>query len=160
MLHAPEFWVAVGFIVLVAAAARPIWRGIAGGLDARTERIRNSLEEAKRLREEAQHLLAEYQRKQRDAAKECADIVSHAETEARRIAEEEAAKLADSLARREQLATDKIARAEAEATLAVRAATVDTAIAATRYLLAQRMDPAATARLIDDAVADLPARLH
>ncbi len=160
MLATPEFWVAVAFIILVAAIARPLYRTITGGLDARTERIRRALDEATRLREEAQHLLAEYQRKQRDAARECEQIVAHAEAEAKRFAEEAAARLEASLARNEQRAIDKIAQTEAEAVQEVRAATVDIAIAATRKLLAQRTDAATAARLLDAAIAELPAKLH
>ena len=140
MLATPEFWVAVAFVILVAAIARPLYRAVVGGLDARTERIRHTLDEATRLREEAQHLLAEYQRKQRDAARECEEIVAHTEAEAKRFTEEAAARLEATLARREQLAIDKIAQTEAEAVQEVRVATVDIAIAATRRLLAQRTD--------------------
>ncbi len=160
MLATPDFWVAVAFIILVAAIARPLVRAIVGGLDARTERIRHALDEATRLREEAQQLLAEYQRKQRDAARECEQIVAHAEAEAKRFAEEAAARLEASLARNEQRAIDKIAQTEAEAVQEVRAATVDIAIAATRRLLARRLDQAAGARLLDAAIAELPAKLH
>ncbi len=160
MLHTPEFWVAVAFIGLVAAIAKPLYGVITGGLDSRAEKIRNSLDEAKQLHEEAQRLLAEYQRKQRNAAKECDEIIAHAETEARRFAEDAAAKLEASLKRREQLAIDKIAQAEAEAIQDVRNVTVDIAISATRKLLAQRMGEAAGGRLIDDAIAELPAKLH
>ena len=160
MFATPEFWVAVAFIMVVAGIARPLTRAITGGLDARSERIRHALDEATRLREEAQHLLAEYQRKQRDAARECEEIVAHAEAEAKRFAEEAAARLEASLARREQRAIDKIAQTEAEAVQEVRFATVDIAIAATRKLLAQRTDAAAAARLLDAAIAELPAKLH
>ncbi len=160
MFETPEFWVAIAFLILVAAIARPLGRVIVGGLDTRTEKIRSSLDEAKKLREEAQHLLAEYQRKQRDAAKECKEIIAHAETEAKRLAEEAADRLEASIKRREQLAIDKIAQAEAEAIQDVRYATVDIAIGATRKLLAGYMDEAAGSRLIDQAIADLPAKLH
>ena len=160
MLSTPEFWVAVGFILLVGVIAKPLYRVITGGLDSRADKIRNSLDEAKQLREEAQHLLAEYQRKQRDAAKECEDIIAHAETEAGRFAEHAAAKLEASLKRREQLAIDKIAQTETEAIQEVRNAAVDIAVSATRKLLAQRMDETAGGRLIDAAIAELPAKLH
>ncbi len=160
MLHTPEFWVALAFIFLVAAIFKPLAGFITGALDARSERIRRSIEDAVQLREEAQHVLAEYQRRQRDAAGECADIVSHAEAEAKRIAEQAAARLEATLKRREQLALDRIAQTEAEAVQAVRSATVDIAIAATRRLLSARMDAATGGALIDAAIADLPARLH
>lgn len=160
MLHTPEFWVAVGFIILVAAAARPLVRGFTAMLDERSARIGRSLDEAAKLREEAQHLLAEYQRRQRDAAKEVDAVVAQARTEAERAAKEAAERLEALLKRREQQALDRISQAEAEAMQQVRNVTVDVAIAATRRLIAERMDEAARARLVDRAIADLPARLH
>lgn len=160
MLQTPEFWVAVGFIVLVAAIVKPAYRVMIGGLDARAERIRKSLDEAAGLREEAQHLLAEYQRKQRDAAKEIDDMLAHARAEAERSSKTAAEALEASLRRREQLAMDKIAQAEADAIQAVRNTAVDIAIAATRRLLADRLDGVAAAALIDRSIAELPQKLH
>lgn len=160
MLSTAEFWVAVAFIILVVAIARPFGRAVAAGLDSRSEKIRHALDEAAGLREEAQRLLVEYQRKQRDVARECAEIIAQAETEAARFAEQAAARLEASLQRREQRAIDKIAQAEADATQQVRDATVDIAIAATRKLLAGRLDQAAGGRLIDQAIDELPGKLH
>jgi len=160
VLGTPEFWVAIGFVVLIAAIARPAFRTVAGGLDARAERIRSSLDEAAQLREEAQHLLAEYQRKQRDASKEIDKLLASARAEAERSSENARTALEESLKRREQLATDKIAQAEADALQAVRNTAVDVAIAATRNLLASKLDSATNAGLIDNAIAELPQKLH
>jgi len=160
MFHSPEFWVAVGFLILVALIVKPAAKAITTALDARTERIRASLDEAAKLREEAQHLLADYQRKQRDAAREIDELVAGAEAEARNLATEAASRLEESLARREQLARDKIAQAEAEALQQVRDTAIDLAIAATRRLMAERIDQQAAARLIDDSIAELPARIR
>jgi F-type H+-transporting ATPase subunit b len=159
-LATPEFWVAAGFIVLIAAIAKPALRAMISGLDARAERIRKSLDEAAGLREEAQHLLAEYQRKQRDATREIDDMLAHARAEAERNSRSAAEALEASLKRREQLAMDKIAQAESDALQAVRNAAVDIAIAATRKLLADRLDGSAAAVLIDQAIAELPQKLH
>lgn len=159
-LHTPEFWVAVGFIVLVLAIARKGWEAIRGGLDARTERIRSSLDEAAKLRDEAQHLLAEYQRKQRDAAKEIDALLAAARAEAERATAHARETLESSVKRREQLAMDKIAQAEADALQAVRNTAVDVAISATRKLLADKLDAAGAAGLVDQAIAELPQKLH
>jgi F-type H+-transporting ATPase subunit b len=156
----PELWVAVGFIILVVAAAKPIGKALTGGLDARADRIRASLDDANKLREEAQHTLAEYQRKQRDAAKECEDLMARARDEAERAQRDAMAKLENSLARREKLALDKIAQAEAEAAQQVCNITVDVAIGATRKLIADRLDAAGAAQLADAAIAELPGKLH
>ncbi len=159
-LQTPEFWVAVGFIILIAAIAKPALRAMTTSLDARAARIRTSLDDAARLREEAQHLLAEYQRKQRDAAKEIDELLASARAEAERSAQNAADALDASLKRREQLALDKIAQAEADAMQTVRNAAVDVAIAATRRMLSDRMDAAASAALIDRTIAELPQKLH
>ena len=159
-LHTPEFWVAIGFIVLILAIAKKGWAAIIGGLDGRAERIRTSLDDATRLREEAQHLLAEYQRKQRDAAKEIDGLLAAARTEAERSGVNAATALEALVKRREQLAIDKIAQAEADAIQAVRNTAVDVAIAATRKLLGDRLTATTASGLVDNAIAELPQKLH
>jgi F-type H+-transporting ATPase subunit b len=159
-LQTPEFWVAIGFLILMGIIARPGWKAITTGLDARTDAIASSLDEAAKLREEAQHLLAEYQRKQRDTAKEVDDLLAAARSEAQRLAADASQQLEESLARREQLALDKITQAEADAMQAVRDTAIDIAMAATRNILATRMNEATAARQIDDAIAELPNLLH
>ena len=160
MLSSPEFWVAVGFILLVAGAARPAWRAITKGLDARAERIKSTLDEAAKLREEAQHLLAEYQRKQRDAMKETEEIVAHAKAEAERLSAKALADLDVAIKRREQLAIEKIAQAEADALREVREISVDLAVAAARTLIADHLDDKSKGDLVDEAIKDLPDKLH
>ncbi len=160
MLETPAFWVAVAFLILVGLIAKPAGKAVLKALDTRTERIRATLDDATKLREEAQHLLADYQRKQRDAAKEIDDLVASAQAEAKNLADEATAKMEEALRRREQLARDKIAQAEAEALQQVRDTAIDLAIAATRRLMAERLDEQAAARLVDDAIAEIPARLR
>jgi F-type H+-transporting ATPase subunit b len=159
-LHTPEFWVAIGFIILVLAIAKKSWSAIKGGLDTRADRIRTSLDDATRLRDEAQHLLAEYQRKQRDAAKEIDDLLAAARAEAERSGENAKGALEAQVKRREQLAIDKIAQAETDALQAVRNTAVDVAIAATRKLLNDKLGAAAASNLVDNAIAELPQKLH
>ena len=115
MLSSPEFWVAVAFVILVASVYRPMARGITGALDQQSAKIGASLDQATQLREEAQHLLAEYQRKQRNAETESEEIIAQARSQADRLAAEAAANLEAALKRREQAAIEKIAQAEAEA---------------------------------------------
>ena len=159
-LQTPEFWVAVGFIILVLVISKRGWGAIKDGLDARAERIRSSLDDATRLREEAQHLLAEYQRKQRDAAKEIDDLLAAARAEAERAGVNAKEALETLVKRREQLAIDKIAQAEADALQAVRNTAVDVAIAATSKLLSDKLDSTAASGLVDNAIAELPQKLH
>ncbi len=160
MLESPTFWVAVSFLILVGLIAKPAGKAIIKALDDRTERVRATLDDATKLREEAQHLLADYQRKQRDAAKEIDDLIASAQAEAKNLAAEAAVKMEETLRRREQLARDKIAQAEAEALQQVRDTAIDLAIAATRRLMTERLDEQAAARLVDDAIAEIPARLR
>ncbi|HEV7371048.1 F0F1 ATP synthase subunit B [Arenibaculum sp.] len=160
MFQSAEFWVAVAFVIFVVLAFRPARKAIVAMLDDRAERIRTELDEAQRLREEAQTLLAGYQRRQRDALKEAEDIISHARDEAERLRARAVEELDASLKRREAQALDKIAQAEAGAVQEVRNLTVDIAVAATGQLLARKIDAKASGRLVDQAIADLPKNLH
>ncbi len=159
-LDDPTFWVLIAFIVFIAATARPIFRLITVGLDKRADKIRDDLEEAEKLRKEAQDLLASYQRKQRDAIKEAEDIVQHANEEAERIAVQGREALEASLERRRKLALERIEQAEAQALDAVRAKTVDLALDATREFLAKELKGKQADALIDSAIQDLPGKLH
>ena len=160
MFAQPEFWVAVGFVAVVAVLWRPAAKQVAAGLDARATRIKSSLDEARTLAEEAQKILAEHQRKQREAAKECERIVEHAREEAERLTREAHARLEAELRRRVQLAREKIALAETEAAREVRNVAVEVAIAATRALIVRRLDRAGADRLLESSIAELPQRLH
>lgn len=160
MLHSPEFWVLVAFVAFIALAWKPLGRAIGGGLDSRSAQIKADLEEAARLREEAQNLLASYERRSRDAMKEAEEILAHARTEAERMTAQAQAELERSIARREQLALQWIAQAEAEALREVRAKAVDLAITAAGKILAEKLDPARADALIDSAIKDLPQKIH
>ncbi len=109
-------------------------------LDERAERIRKELEEARKLRDEAQQLLAEYQRKRQEAEKEAVDIVAAAEREAALMMEEAKQRTEDYVARRTALAEQKIEQAERDAVNEVRSRAVDIAVAAAGRILAERVD--------------------
>lgn len=155
------FWVAVAFVILVAVLVYYRVPGmLTKALDNRAARIRSQLDEAQRLRDEAQKLFAEYQQKQKDALKEAADIVAHAQDEAKRIAAQAEADLKAGLARRQALAEQKIAQAEAQAIQDVRAAAVNVAVEAARKVLADRLTGDAAASATDKAIADVRALMH
>jgi F-type H+-transporting ATPase subunit b len=160
LFSTPEFWLAVSFALFVGLLARPVSQKIGAALDGRSKKIETEIEEATRLRDEAQALLASYQRKSREALKEAEDILANAEAEAKRLAEEAAAELAASLKRREQLALDKIAQAEARAIDDVRNAAVDVALVATRELIQKNLDTTKASALVDAAIGELPKKLH
>ena len=160
MLEEPEFGVAIGFILFVIGTARPGMRAITGALDRRAERIKASIDEAAKLRGEAQMLFNDYQRKQRDAIREAEEIIAAARAEAERMRAQAVVDLAAAVKRREQQAIEKIAEAEAEATAQVRAAAAEIAIAATRDLIAKNLPPDRARKLIDDAIQELPRKLN
>jgi F-type H+-transporting ATPase subunit b len=160
LFHDPEFWVLVAFVIVIVGGFIKLGPAIGKSLDDRAERIRAELEEAQRLREDAQRTLAEYQRKQRDALQEAEAIIAHAKSEAERIGKQAAQDLEATLERRTRQAEEKIAQEEAKALAAVRDTAVDIAIAAARQIIAEQLDGKAGGALIDDAIAALPQRLH
>jgi F-type H+-transporting ATPase subunit b len=160
LFHDVEFWIAIAFIVAVVVLYKKAAPGIVGGLDARAARIKEEIEEAKRLRAEAEATLADYQRKQRDALAEAQSIVARAKEDAERIGKEAEAELEAALKRREASTLDKIAQAEAKALAEVRHVAVDVAIEATRVLLRETLDKQRGSQLIDAAIEELPKRLH
>ena len=160
LLHDPEFWVLVAALIFVIAVWRPVSRMIAGGLDSRATRIRNELDEARRLREDAERLVAEYRAKEQEALAEAETIVAHARAEAERIAVQSARDLEAALERRQRMAEERIAQAEAKALDEVRAVAIDVAIAAARDVLTAQVDERRGAALLDAAIVALPQRLR
>lgn len=160
MFSDPTFWVLVSFVIFVALVWKPAGRMISQGLDERAEKIRADLDKAAKLREEAQALLAEYQKKQRDALKDAEAIIAAAKAEAEALSKQAAVDLEISLKRREQLALQRIAQAETQALTDVRAAAVDLAMQATRKILADKLDSGRQDALIDEAIKGLPTTLN
>jgi F-type H+-transporting ATPase subunit b len=161
MLGMAEFWVAVAFIAFLAILLYyKVPAMLAKALDDRAAAIRTELDEARRLREEAQALLADYQKKHRNAGQEAEAIVEQARREAEAFASETRQTLADTLKRRSQHAEERIARAEADAVEEVRAAAVDLAIAAAEKILREQAAGASGAQLIDESIRNLKGRLN
>lgn len=160
MLHDSHFWYAVAFVVFIALVLKLAGKGILSGLDDRGRRIAAELEQAQKLREDAQAALAQFQRKQRDALKEAEAIVAQAREEADRIRVQAAKDLEHALKRREQQAIDKVAQAEAAALQQVRDLAVDIAVQATEKLLVENIDDTRNNVLIAGALKDLSAKLH
>ncbi len=153
------FWVAVSFFLFVGLVFYfAVPRRIIAALDKRAADIKQELEEARRLREEAQSILADYQRKQRDAEKEGAEIVAMAEREARAYAEETRAAFEDMLKRRMQQADEKIARAETQAIAEVRNRAVDASIRAAELIIPDLMTKKKAAALLDESLRTLDTK--
>lgn len=155
------FW---AFVALVIFIALVLYMGVpamvTGSLDKRADTIRNDLEEARRLREEAQELLATYQRQRKEAEQEAEGIVAAARREADALAAEAERKTADYVTRRTQLAEQKIAQAEAQAVADVKAAAVDTAVAAAQRIIAERATGETAANLFRKSLAEVKARMN
>ncbi|WP_320200816.1 F0F1 ATP synthase subunit B [Agrobacterium sp. rho-13.3] len=146
------------FFVLIAYLKVPGM--LAGSLDERAGNIKEELAEAKRLREEAQHLLAEYQRKRKEAEADAANIIASAEREAAALTADAKVKTEEFVARRNALSEQKIKQAEADAIGAVRAAAVDIAIAASEKLIAEKTTAAANAKLFKSAIGEVKSRMN
>lgn len=156
----PTGVVAIALIIFLAIVW---WKGrgsILGMLDKRTNDIRNQLDEARRLREEAEAMYADIAKKQQEAATTAAAMIEEAKAQASRIERESETALQAAIARRREQAMDKIAHAEAEAIREVRSKAVDIAIDATRRVLAEDMAGANGTAAIDAAIEELPRRLN
>lgn len=157
----PEFWVLISFLLFVGLL---VWKGVPGmigkALDQRANAIRAELDEARRLREEAQQLLADYQRKAREAEDEAKSIIDAAKREAESLAAETRRALAEQVERRTKAAEEKIARAEAQAVSDVRAAAVELAVRASETILKDKVSGGAAASMTDAAIRDLKGKLN
>jgi F-type H+-transporting ATPase subunit b len=161
VLHTPEFWVAVAFVMFIAVLIYVgAHRKAVEALDQRSARVKAELDEARRLRDEAQKLLAEYQRRQRGAEREAEVILAEAKAEAERVAAEARVKTEDFIARRTKLAETKIGQAEAQAVADVRAAAAEAAVAAAETILRDVAKGKVADDLIARGIADLRARLN
>jgi len=161
MLHDPEFWVAVGFVMVIALL---LWKGVPGMvgkmLDQRAAVIAAELEEARRLRTEAAALLADYQKRAAGAEAEARSIVAAATAEAAQFQKDSRAALEAQIARRAAAAQDKIAQAEAAALNEIRGLAADTAVNAAQKLIAARLDEARAKDLITDSIKGLGDKLN
>jgi len=161
MLEDPTFWALVAlvlFFVLLVYLKVP--GTVTGTLDKRAETIRTELDDARRLREEAQSLLAEYQRKGREAETEAEEIVDQAKREAAALAGEAGRRLDEYVVSRTKLAEQKIAQAEAQAIQEVRALSANVSIAAAEKILGAKVKGAAADSLIARSIDEVKSKLH
>jgi F-type H+-transporting ATPase subunit b len=161
MFYEAEFWVAVAFAIFLAILWKAgAFRQITDGLDQRGKRVRAELDEAKRLREEAAQVLADYQKRRGEAEREAQEIIALAKEEAQRTADEAHQRMEDFVRRRTAAAETKIAQAEAQAMAEVRAAAADAAIQASETILRERMAGDAAQELISRSLADMRTKLN
>jgi len=161
MLQQAEFWVALGFFVFLGLLAYiGVPRMIVKALDDRAGRIKAELDEARKLKEDAAQLLADYQRKRGEAENEAQEIIAGAKAEADRLAIEAKAKIEDFVARRTQMAETKIAQAEAQALADVRGAAAEAAVAAAEKILSEETKGKLAAELIAKGIDDVRKKLN
>jgi F-type H+-transporting ATPase subunit b len=160
MFEDPEFWVALAFAIFLGILVRfGVPKMALSALDARSDRIRQALDEAHRLRSEAQDVLAQYQKKRDEAEKEAQAIIENARIEAERLAAEAKSKVEEFVTRRTKMAETKIAQAEAQALAEVRSAAADAAVTAAEKILTQSAHGATAEGLIAKGISDLKAKL-
>jgi F-type H+-transporting ATPase subunit b len=161
MFAEPEFWVAVAFVIFVGVLVYVgVPKMMLKALDDRGKRVQADLDEARRLKEEAQKLLAEYQGKQRQAEGEAAAIIAGAKAEAERIAADAKIKMEEFVARRTKMAETKIAQAETQAVADVRAAAAEAAVAAAELILTESVKGKVADDLIARGIGDVKAKLN
>lgn len=155
------FW---AFIALLIFIGLLVWLKVPAAinktLDDRADKIRDELEEARRLREEAQELLAEYQLKRRQAETEAEEVISAARHEAELLARDAEQKTKEFIERRTAMAQDKIAQAEAQAVLDVKASAVDLAVAAAEKIIGAKLTGDAAGKYLKQSIAEMKSRLN
>jgi F-type H+-transporting ATPase subunit b len=156
-----ENWVALAFILFLALLVYlGVHRKVTDSLDQRQARIKGELDEARRLKEEAQALLAEFQRKGREAEKEAEAIIAGAKAEAERIAGEAKARMEDFVSRRTKMAEAKITQAEAQALADVRSAAADAAVTAAEKILSIAAKGEVAVNLLQQGIEDVRKKLN
>ena len=155
-----HFWVAVAFVLFIALMVWKVRGTLANLLDQRAITITKQLDDALKLRAEAEATLAEYKMKRDAAESEAKGIIDQATAEAAILKVRAESDLANAIKLRERQALDRIAQAEAKAMADVRSTAVDAAISATRTLLRERMQAGQGVELVDQAIAELPRRLN
>lgn len=160
MLMNPEFWVLVAFLIFFGLFGKTLWRAIAAMLDSRAAAIRLELDEAAKLRAEAERMLQEAQAARAAALEEARAVVLAARAEAQRLSEAAHAEAEASAKRRERMALDRIAAAEKAAITEMQQTAADIAVHAARAVIAETLSADEDAALQDRAIANLPRALR
>jgi len=157
----PTFWVATTTVVFVAGILyKKVHHVIADMLDAQSDKIRAQIDEAKELRNEAEEMLLGYQRKQRDAEKEAADILAQAEGDAKIMTDAAKVEITSMVERRTKAAEEKIAQAEVAAVKEVQAVAVNVAVEAAAAVLGESLKGKPGKALTDAAIAEVESKIH
>ena len=161
MLYEPESWVAIAFLIFLGIV---VWAGglsaITEGLDARGKRVQAELDEARRLREEAARVLADYRKRREEAEREADAIISAAREEAERASKEAHERMTDFVNRRTAAAEAKIAQAEQQAFAQVRAAAAEAAVRVSETVLREQVQGEKAQELLAKSLSDVRTKLH
>lgn len=161
MFFTPEFWVLVSFVIfMIVAGYAGAFTKIIDALDARGRRVRAELDEAKRLREEAAAVLADYKKKAQEAERDAEAMVSAAREEAERVAKDAHERMTDFVARRTAAAEAKIAQAEQSAAQAVRDAAAEAAVKVSESVLRDQVKGPLGPELIAKGLGEVKSKLH
>ena len=161
MFEDPETWVAIAFVILMGGFAwLGVHRTVFTALDHRAERIKAELDDARRLKDEAAKVLAEYKARRATAEREADEIITNAKAEAERIAADAKTKMEDFVARRTKTAESKIALAEAQALADVRAAAAEAAVTAATTILSQSVKGQVADDLLAKGIAEVRQKLN
>lgn len=151
-----SFWVAVCVVAFIAFVLyKGAGKAVTSALDSRGESIKTELDEARRLREEAQALLASYKRKQKEAEEQAEGIIAQARHDAEIMATQARKDLSERIERRTAMAEAKIATAEAQAMAEVRARAADIALDASQNLLSSKLSAAQKTKLVKDGIRNM-----
>lgn len=160
ILQSTDFWVLLGFVIFVALVYKKVAGVVTEKLDERAESIRKQIEEARTLREEAQAMLAQYQRQQRDAEKTAADLVSDAKRQADELLKQAQADAEAAAERQKSIAEARIQQMEAQAVAEVRAVAAEVAVQATRSVIEEHLDGDKASAILASSIEKLPSRLN
>ena len=155
-----SFWILIAFVTFIGVFGRKAWAAIKKALDGRRDKIQAELDEAQHLREEAQGVLAEYERKRREAEDEAKQMVEHAKVEAERHANNAKQALEETMRRREDAAIHRLQQAETDALREVRETAASLAVGATAQLIRDNLDDARAGAMIENSIREMGEKLH
>lgn len=160
LLQDTHVWFLISFLAFVAIAWKFGKNAVLAMLDGRIEDIRKEIETAESLRIESQEMLAQYQRKHKDAVQHADEIISNAQKQANEIKKKAEADLVETMARREKQLQERLKRMEQSAIEDIRQYAANLSVTATAELIAQSLDKKANENLVDVSIKDISARLQ
>lgn len=160
MLQSAEFWVLVSFSLFIILCYKPVSKKLGGVLDGYSANVKKELEEARALKTEAKNMLADYQKKHREAVEEAKNIVDHAKGEADNLKKQTLEELSEKIVRHEKQAMDRIAHAKDRALAEVKEMSVNVAIATSTKILSEVLQTEEGDHFIDEEINALPSKLN